>query len=52
MSEFIERCEKAIHELAQIAIKYNEDGNSQEYWRIIAKIEGVQLALSYAREYA
>jgi hypothetical protein len=50
--ELVERCEKAIRELTEIAKRYYADGNKVEYERIMAKIEGVSLVLSYSRDYA
>lgn len=49
--ELVERCEKAIRELTEIAKRYYADGNKVEYERIMAKIEGVSLVLSYSRDY-
>ena len=50
--ELVERCEKAIRELTEIAKRYYAIGNKVEYERIMPKVEGVQLVLSYGRDYA
>lgn len=48
MNEYIERLELAIKNLEILKSKYEVD--SSDWWRIVGKIEGVELALSYYRE--
>lgn len=49
--ELVERCEKAISELTEIAKRYYVNGDKVQYERVMAKIEGVSLVLSYSRDY-
>jgi len=41
------RCDKAVFELAKIAVGYLADKNLIEYKRIMGKIEGIKLAQDY-----
>ncbi len=52
IKELIERCEKAIYSIRGNASYYRDTQNKTELARVNAKIEGVEIALSYIREYA
>lgn len=47
LADLRERCEKADHELKQMAVERKERGIDREAARISGKAEGVRLALSY-----
>lgn len=49
MEEFIKRCEKAIADLQPDA-EWNYFNSPLDFQRLRGKIEGLKLAISYARE--
>ncbi|QGJ95027.1 hypothetical protein SEA_REDWATTLEHOG_166 [Gordonia phage RedWattleHog] len=50
MNELIERMERAVEMLKDRRVRYSSSPLNPEYVRLGGKIEGIQLALSYARE--
>ncbi len=48
--EIVKRCENSVRILTKLAEQYSVVGNQVQYGRVMAKIEGVKLALSYVRE--
>jgi hypothetical protein len=49
--ELIERCNEAVRNLTKLAKAAEEAGDMSEQVRIMSKVEGIRLVLSYAREY-
>ena len=49
--ELIERCNEAVKKLTKLARAAEEAGDMIGQLRIMSKVEGIRLVLSYAREY-